>query len=191
MIFKRSILPFVVLAASLVGATAPAAAVEEDALQISVMNDTVNDGATAKEPVSGADADVPMPASEAGSRRGTRAGIAASCIGCLAYNSMYWTNYGAYESVGVQRTQNVADEVIDRQETHVALMHSGDNLCYDGEYVFTDNTGDLFNQTSSRELSSGKYTAFNDRWTQASGHNWYDEGGHFFVNEANDRCRQF
>lgn len=170
-------------------AALPAAAASgpEDAPGPAVATDTATTDASPDRPVHGADADTGTAAEPAG---GDFTAM-ATCLGCTAFNTMYWTNYGGWESVGVKRTQNTADEIIDKQETHVALMNSPNNECYDGDFKFQDGTGDLFNQQNSPKLSSGKYTAFNDRWTQASGHNWFDDGGHFFVNAANDRCRQF
>jgi hypothetical protein len=184
----RALFATLVTAALVAAGSVPALARGHEAASGPVVaTDTASSNASPRRPVHSADAETVTPAVATGGD----VSLLATCSGCGAYNVMYWTNYGAWESVGVQRTQNVASEVIDRQETHVALMNSTINQCYDGEYRFTDATGDLFNQTNSPQLSSGKYSGFNDRWTQASGHNWYDEGGHFAVNGANDRCRQF
>jgi hypothetical protein len=117
---------------------------------------------------------------------------APDCEGCGAINTMYWTNFGAFEDVGVKRTQNLADEIINRQEVHVALISSPQNQCFDGALRFRDGTGNVFNAEDTRRIATGKsWRAWSDRWTQASGHNWHEQGVHWFVNEKNDRCVQF
>lgn len=115
----------------------------------------------------------------------------ATCSGCTAYNSMGWTDYGAWESVHVNYTKNTASEVIDQQMVHVALVSNTASVCYEGTLRFDDSTGYLDFYTNSPVLSSGDYTAFNDTWTQASGHDWWDELAHWDINEENDRCRTF
>ncbi len=72
------------------------------------------------------------------------------------------------------------------------MISSAQNRCFDGALRFNDGTGDVFGIEDSRLIKTGKnWRAFNDRWTQASGHNSFEQGVHWFVNEKNDRCVQF
>lgn len=122
---------------------------------------------------------------------GSEAALAATCSGCTGYNQMGWVDYGAFEDVRVYRNQNTAGETIDNQNHHVALISSAANVCYDGDYRYTKDSGTVLNQANTALIRSPYSRAFNDKWTQASGHNWYDDGGYFFINGSIDQCKQF
>jgi hypothetical protein len=116
---------------------------------------------------------------------------AATCDNCLAHNVMGWIDSGIYEDVKVNHNNNHAYEAIERQNHHVALISSANNLCYEGSFRYTRDSGNIYNYYNSPVISSGYYRAYSDRWTQASGHNWYDDGTHFSVSGGADVCRQF
>lgn len=103
---------------------------------------------------------------------------------------MYWTNYGWWESVGVNKNRNFADEIISRQEHHVALLN-GQEGCYSGGYKYTNGSGDLYNIEDTSSFHTGKYTAYNDTWTQTSGNTWWDDGGKWAFTGELDICKTF
>lgn len=112
------------------------------------------------------------------------------CKGCLARNVMQWKDYGGYESVRAKQSVNVADETITRQDLHAALINSVENECYNGN-VRWNNSWSGNGYSDSASLSSGYYTAWSDKWTQASGHNWYEGSIHWYVDGGADICKQF
>lgn len=117
-------------------------------------------------------------------------GGSKDCKGCLARNVMAWKDYGGWESVRTKQSVNLADEVIGSQDLHAALISSAENKCYEGNTRW-NNSWSGSNRGDSSSLSSGSYTAWSDKWTLASGHNWYEDGIHWMVNEGNDICKQF
>lgn len=115
----------------------------------------------------------------------------ATCLGCDGHRRVVWTDYLLYEKVNADHTNNHADEIIDRQHVHAALVQNTANKnCYEGDIVWNDSwTGD--NREDSPILSSGYHTGWSDTWTHASGHDWWDDGSHWIVDEANDWCKSF
>lgn len=121
----------------------------------------------------------------------TDAEAGGNCVNCVAWNRMYWKNYGWWESVGIDWSRSWATEVITRQNHHVALLN-GQAGCYSGGYRYQNATPDEYGrQNSAYEFHTGKYTAYNDKWTQASGHNWHEDGVHWQVAGGADICKQF
>lgn len=117
----------------------------------------------------------------------------ATCQGCGATHIMYWTDWGAFEYVGVKLARARAEEVIDRITAHAALMY-GTSDCYEGSYSW-QATGDQSYTTEWRRGPTPKYgTTYNDTWTLAGGRAWYDDGAKFVPvggQDVIDICRKF
>lgn len=114
----------------------------------------------------------------------------ADCYQCRARNTMTWRDHHFWESVRVKESRNFASEIIDAQDLHAALISSSYNECYNGSQRWTDSEV-RYGQQNSPNLSSGNYTAVNDKWTLASGHHWRDQGRDYGVGKGNDICKQF
>lgn len=127
--------------------------------------------------------------SDSGSKKVTSmSGV--SCEGCLGYNTMGWTDYGFWETVYVKRGQTVASEVLYKAHNHVALTSDQDDQCYQGSLRFQDGHT-RYNVTQTPFVSSDTNWGGNYRWTQSSGHDWWDDGWHWWLDEGNDVCVQF
>lgn len=114
------------------------------------------------------------------------------CLGCRAQNKMYWSDHGWSEDVGVAHSMNKADERIDRQTFHAALLNARRDLpCYEGDYSWTASKGMIYNSQVPEALYTGKHGGANRRWTLASGHDWWDDGGHWEVKGGADICHKF
>jgi hypothetical protein len=124
------------------------------------------------------------------------------CERCTATNSMQWVNYGWWEKVRVEYSVNNANEPIDHQANHSALISSANNECYDPDGVlqWSRDSGMRDNEYSSY-VTQGNYSwAYNDKWTLTSGHYWWDDdpGGDYwgefywkFDDGELDICKQF
>lgn len=114
------------------------------------------------------------------------------CLGCRAHNRMYWSDHGWSEDVGVAFSMNKADERIDRQTFHAALLNARRDLpCYEGDYSWAASKPMIYNSQVPEALSTGKKGGANRRWTLASGHDWWDDGGHWEVKGGADICEKF
>ena len=114
------------------------------------------------------------------------------CLACRAHNKMYWSDHGWSEDVGVAFSMNKADERIDRQTFHAALLNARRDLpCYEGDYSWTASKPMIYNSQVPEALSTGKKGGANRRWTLASGHDWWDDGGHWEVKGGADICHKF
>lgn len=113
------------------------------------------------------------------------------CDGCLGHRRTSWRDFSIYEQVTAEHTHNHASEIIDEQSLHAALVQNTSNSnCYEGNQVWTDSwSGNL--KEDSAVLSSETHDGFNDVWTHATGHDWWEDGVHWFVDEQNDWCKNF
>lgn len=120
-------------------------------------------------------------------------GGGATCSNCLGHAYIFYTDYSLYEWVGVDRVENTADEVIDEQNNHGTLIRNEDGSCsYGGEQVWSEFSPTVANTYSVRiDSDSNSYYGDNDGWVLATGHDWWDDGAHFYVSEGNDVCRAF
>lgn len=118
--------------------------------------------------------------------------LAADCSGCSGHRHTSWTDWGFYEDVHADHTNNHADEVIYKQKVHAALIQNTRNdNCYEGDYAWRDSGGPWYYREDSPILDSGEHGGYNDTWTHASGHDWWDDGVHWYVKEENDWCKSF
>jgi hypothetical protein len=114
------------------------------------------------------------------------------CEGCSSDKILNWRDHWGWEEVWTSHVHNHAAETIDAQDLHYALISSSTNQCYDGSTRASGSWSTTSNTVvNSAVLSSGIYTAVNDRWTLAGGHNWYDDGDHWAVGAEGDMCKQF
>jgi len=111
----------------------------------------------------------------------------ADCQGCYAWSSLGWDS-GIFNVKTRAKTRNYADEIIDRQEAHLALIEG--DACYQGDYLWTGGTGDEYNIEDGSLVDSGWHWGGHSTYTNANGHNWYDDGGHWAVNGPADICRE-
>lgn len=113
---------------------------------------------------------------------------AATCQGCYAWASMGKTN--AWPGVNVTaKTRNYASEIIWKQEAHLALIAG--SACYSGTYKYTGGTGNQYNREDGSLVNSGPRYGGHGTWTNANGHNWWDDGQHWAVNGGADICKNY
>lgn len=118
---------------------------------------------------------------------------AGDCLGCEAKTRMEWTDYGAWERVRFEYAKNIADEIIDEQHVHGALIADDDGQCpgFEGVQKWTEWSPKVQDQSGLEIGPSSNYTGYNDAWQLASGHDWWDDGGHWEVKGGADICHEF
>ena len=96
----------------------------------------------------------------------------------------------SWPGVKVQaKTRNYADEIIDRQEAHLALIAG--SACYIGDYKYTGGTGNQFNREDGSLVDSGWKYGGHGWWTNANGHEREYDGSVWTVAGASDICREY
>lgn len=119
---------------------------------------------------------------------GTQGLLSATCEGCYAWASIGKTT--SWPGVKVQaKTRNYADEIIVRQEAHLALIAG--SACYDGDYKYTGGTGYQYNREDGSFVDSGWKYGGHGWWTNANGHEWVDDGSTWTVAGAADICKEY
>jgi len=115
--------------------------------------------------------------------------LTATCSDCHAWSWAGWTGGGASFA---GETRNYASEVIDTQEVHIVLVHGSSCWDPDGTYLGQQGTGNVYNVEDSALLYTGYQSAGSGNvWTNANGHNWWNDGQHWAVNGDADICKTF